>query len=213
MGISLEKRTGISLTKGASISLEKAGKQIEHLIVGLNWGAIEKKALWGLVRNTETVDLDGSLVLFDGANRQVDLVYYNNLSSLDKAIKHSGDDREGDLFGDDDKDNETININLPLLNSSVTQIFFFLTSYKGQSFDTIPYSKIRIWETENGKIKEAFASFNLSADSTYKGKTGMILGKLTRKSNSNWEFNTIGEACPAQKVTEMVAHIQTHYLS
>ena len=212
MSISLEKRTGINLTKGTSISLEKSGKQLEHLIVGLNWGAIEKKALWGLVRNTETVDLDGSAVLFDVTNRQLEVIYYNNLYSFNRSVKHSGDDREGDLFGDDDKDNETISINLTTLDSAVSQIFFFLTSYKGQSFDIVPYSKIRIWETENGKIKEAFASFNLSAEPIYKGKTGMILAKITRNTNNTWEFKTIGEACPTQKVTDTITYIQQNYL-
>lgn len=211
MAISLEKRTGISLKKGNAISLEKSGKKLDHIVVGLNWGAIEKRSLWGLVRNTETVDLDGSVALFDAQGNTLEVIYYNNLVSLDRSIKHSGDDREGDLFGDDDKDNETINIQLSQLNPNAQQLVFLLTSYKGQSFDAIPYSKIRVWETENGKIKEAFTSFNLSAEDTFAGKTAMVLGKLTRKGDF-WEFKAIGEGCPTQKVSETVTYVQKNYL-
>jgi tellurium resistance protein TerZ len=211
MAISLEKRTGISLKKGNAISLEKSGKKLDHIVVGLNWGAIEKRSLWGLVRNTETVDLDGSVALFDAQGNTLEVIYYNNLVSLDRSIKHSGDDREGDLFGDDDKDNETINIQLSQLNPNAQQLVFLLTSYKGQSFDAIPYSKIRVWETENGKIKEAFTSFNLSAEDTFAGKTAMVLGKLTRKGEF-WEFKAIGEGCPTQKVSETVTYVQKNYL-
>jgi tellurium resistance protein TerZ len=177
----------------------------------LNWGAIEKRSLWGLVRNTETVDLDGSVALFDAQGNTLEVIYYNNLVSLDRSIKHSGDDREGDLFGDDDKDNETINIQLSQLSPNVQQLVFLLTSYKGQAFDAIPYSKIRVWETENGKIKEAFTSFNLSAEDTFAGKTAMVLGKLTRKGDF-WEFKAIGEGCPTQKVSETVTYVQKNYL-
>lgn len=211
MAISLEKRTGISLKKGNSISLEKSGKRLEHIIVGLNWGAIEKKALWGLVRNKEAVDLDGTVAVFDAQGNSLEIIYYNNLVSLDRAMKHSGDDREGDLFGDDDEDNETISIQLPQVNPQAHQIVFLLTSYKGQAFDTIPYSKIRVWETENGKIKEAFASFNLSAEDAFAGKTAMVLGKLVRKGDT-WEFKAIGEGCPTQKVSETVTFVQKNYL-
>jgi tellurium resistance protein TerZ len=211
MAISLEKRTGISLKKGNTISLEKSGKRLEHIIVGLNWGAIQKKALWGLVRNTETVDLDGTVAVFDAQGNTLEIIYYNNLVSLDRSMKHSGDDREGDLFGDDDQDNETINIELTQVNPNAQQIIFLLTSYKGQTFDTIPYSKIRVWETENGKIKEAFASFNLSAEEAFAGKTAMVLGKLVRKGDS-WEFKAIGEGCPTQKVSETVTYAQKNFL-
>jgi tellurium resistance protein TerZ len=211
MAISLEKRTGISLKKGNSISLEKSGKKLEHIVVGLNWGAIEKKALWGLVRNKEAVDLDGTVAVFDAQGNTMEIIYYNNLTSLDRAMKHSGDDREGDLFGDDDTDNETISIQLPQVNPNAQQIVFLLTSYKGQTFDTIPYSKIRVWETENGNIKEAFASFNLSAEDVFAGKTAMVLGKLIRKGDT-WEFKAIGEGCPTQKVSETVAFVQKNYL-
>jgi len=211
MAISLEKRTGISLKKGNAISLEKSGKQLDHIVIGLNWGAIEKKSLWGLVRNTEAVDLDGTVAVFDAQGNTLEVIYYNNLVSLDCSIKHSGDDREGDLFGDDDVDNETINIHLSQLNANAQQLVFLLTSYKGQTFDAIPYSKIRVWETENGKIKEAFASFNLSAEPVFAGKTAMVLGKLVRKG-ANWEFSAIGDGCPTQQVSDTVTYAQKNYL-
>jgi len=211
MAISLDKRTGISLQKGNSISLEKSGKMLEYIVVGLNWGVIKKRTFFGLAKITQTVDLDSSVALFDVAGNFLELIFYNNLVSKDMTIVHSGDDREGDLQGDDDSDNETIRIHMTKLQDHVHQVVFFLTSYKKQSFDTIPYSKIRIWETEGNVVKEAFASFNLSSDSSFAGKTAMAMGKFTR-NGTGWNFNVIGEPIPAEDVVQAVGYIQTNML-
>lgn len=44
----------------------------------------------------------GSCIVLDAELRQVDLVFFSNLTSSDGAIKHSGDEREGDEKGDDE---------------------------------------------------------------------------------------------------------------
>ena len=97
----------INLKKGTSISLEKDGKKLEHVYVGLNWGKIKK--MWGLME--ENVDLDGSVTAFNGQGEDVDTIYFHKKLSDDKAIKHSGDDTSGDS-SNDDKDNEVISIDL-----------------------------------------------------------------------------------------------------
>jgi tellurium resistance protein TerZ len=211
MSISLDKKTGINLKKGTSISLEKNGKLLEEVCIGLNWGAIKKKALFGLFYDSQSVDLDGSVTLFGSNKTYLDTVYYKKLTSYDNAIKHSGDDRIGDVGKADEYDNEVIQINLRKTHVDVEQIFFYLNSYKGQDFAAIPYSKIRIFEGTPRDVKEVFATFNLSADPSFAGNVSMIMGKLVRTKN-NWEFKAIGEAIPAKDIQEIIKYIKENYL-
>ena len=212
MSISLNKKTGISLKKGSSISLAKNGKHLEEVCIGLNWGAIQKKSFFNLISTAEDVDLDGSVCMFDANGKALDTVYYHNLQSQDGAIKHSGDDTGGDVGKDDGLDNEVIELQLTKINPEVEEIFFFLNSYKRQDFATIPYSKIRIFEGNKKQVKEVMATFNLSAEEKYKGYVAMIMGRLIRKGNT-WEFISIGEPVNTPRVDDTIKYIQQRYFA
>ncbi|MCS6820488.1 MAG: TerD family protein [Microscillaceae bacterium] len=208
-----DKSKGIELEKGNAVTLEKQGKKLENIYVGLNWGCITRKSLFGLVSQKETVDLDGSVAMYDKQNRLVDIVYYHNLKSKDGAVRHSGDDRTGDVFGDDNLDNEIIQVKLSQVSPNIHQIVFFLNSYKGHDFRQIPYSKIRIFEGESPRhITEIFATFNLSAEEQFKKKVAMILGKLVRKDDNSWEFKAIGEAGNKTKIDDTLKEIAQRFL-
>ncbi len=210
MSISLNKKTGINLSKGSSISLVKDEKLLEKVCIGLNWGSIKKKALFGLIKQTEPVDLDGSLTTFSKDKKKIYTVYYQNLISPDRAIKHSGDDREGD-DADDDLDNEVMTIDLKKIDPNVEQIIFYLNSYKGQDFGDIPYIKVRIYEGTPTQVNEVFATFNLAGDATFKGNVSMIMGKLVRTKN-NWDFQTIGDPVKAFRIQETIDLIEKKYV-
>ncbi len=211
MSISLDKKIGINLTKGATISLEKDGKTLDQVCIGLNWGAIQKKSFFGLISNNEGVDLDGSVTCFTGAKKEIDTVYFGNLVSKDAAIRHSGDDLSGDTNGDDGKDNEIIEINLTRIAPNVEQIVFFLNSYKGQDFKTIPYSKIRIFQGNKNQVQEVLTTFNLSAEDKFAGAVSMIMGKLYR-TGKGWDFKAIGEAVESKKIDGTIKIIQERFL-
>ena len=211
MSISLDKKVGINLKKGSSISLVKEEKKLEQICVGINWGAIQKKYFFKVFSETETVDLDGTVSTFDANGELIDTVYYRKLRSTDGAITHSGDDRSGDMDKADDYDNEVIQLDLPKLNPRTKQIFFFINSFKGQDFATIPYSKIRIFEGTPKQIQSVFATFNLSADDAFVGKVSMIMGKLVREEN-DWKFYTIGEAIKAEDINGTIEAIKNSYL-
>ncbi len=211
MGITLDKKTGINLKKGSSIRLEKEGKKLEHVCVGLNWGAIPKKALFGMISYKDDVDLDGSVAVFDKDKELIDMVFYNNLSSKDGAIVHSGDDLTGDEAGDDGLDNEVIQIDLKQVSSEVQNIVLFLNSFKQQDFATIPYAKIRIFEGDAKRVDSVLATFSLSADPAYAGFVSMVMGKLTREGD-NWKFTSIGGPVKATKIDQTVPIIVSEYL-
>ena len=211
MALNLSKSTGINLTKGSSISLIKEGKKLDEVTIGLNWGAIKKTGLFSVFSSgPEMVDLDGSVAVFEG-KVLLDIIYYSKLLSKDGAVKHSGDDRAGDTGPEDDVDNETIHINLNRVNSRATSIFIFLNSYKKQDFQTIPYTKIRIYEGNPRFIKSVFATFNLTSDPAFHGKVSMIMGKLS-KDNEEWKFDTIGEPIRATNIDETIEEIIQKFL-
>ena len=135
----------INLEKGQRINLEKSnGTKLQNICVGVNWGAIEKKTLFGLSKSVQNIDLDLSCVLIDDQNNICDHLYSplyrveilqqfglpkGKLLTSDGAMKHTGDDLEGDKGGDDGLDNEIITVDLTKLNPNVSQIFFFLKNF------------------------------------------------------------------------------------
>ncbi|HVD98113.1 MAG TPA: TerD family protein [Cytophagaceae bacterium] len=205
----LSKKTGINLSKGSKISLVKENRKLEQVCIGLDWGTIKKKTL-GLFTTETAVDLDASVVMFDENNRKVDVVFFNRLMSTDGSVRHSGDDRTGDSSADG-SDNEIVYVNLAKVHPKISTIVFFLNSYKGQDFQTIPYSKIRIFEGNKREVISVFATFNLSAEPAFSKKVAMIMGKLVRL-NDNWEFQTIGEPSETKDLNETIEEIKSKYI-
>jgi tellurium resistance protein TerZ len=207
--MNLIKKSGINLKKGSTISLEKKGRALSQVMVGINWGSIKNK-VWGISFGNTAVDLDSSVAMI-ADKRLIDNVYYRNLKSRDGAVRHSGDDRFGDAGGDDGTDNETIFVNLKALNPDIDQIVFYLNSYEQQDFETIPYAKIRVIDSTNPNDLEELATFNVATDKTFKGYVSMVLGKFVR-TNSGWDFKTVGEPIRARNINECIKDICAEYV-
>jgi len=224
MAINLEKK----LEKGQRINLEKSdGSKLTEFCVGVNWGAIETSGgFFGLSKKTVDVDLDLSCVLINSSNKMCDHIYSplykpeflqhyglpkGKLDTSDRALHHSGDDLEGDKGGDDGLDNEIITVNLSKVNSNISQIFFFLNNVGKEDFSKIPYAKIRMYEGTPTRVKEVFASYNVSAESQYVGKRAVIMGKLYKRDNV-WKFHAIGDATDDAHLCATIARILKSYL-
>ena len=205
----LVKRSGINLKKGSSISLEKKGRALSQVRVGINWGSIQHKML-GLTYYTTAVDLDSSVALFSD-RKLMDNVYFRKLCSYDGAVRHSGDDRIGDRYGDDGADNETIHVNLQGLDPAVDHVVFYLNSYEQQDFETIPYANISIVDATNPRALEELAAFKVSMDKTFRGYVSMVLGKFIR-TNSGWDFLSVGEPIKARNIKECIENISAQYV-
>lgn len=204
--IELQKKSKITLKKGNTISLIKDnGNSLDFVRVGVNWGAIRKRVFFNMIPMTTNVDLDASLSAFDTEMNHVYTVYYNKLSSPDGAIKHFGDDLEGDLHGDDGLDNEIIWVDLKSINKDVKQIFLYLNSYSQQNFSKIPFSEINIYSQN-----ECLANFNLSASDEYANYVSMLMGRLVLK-NDRWEFEVIGTPIAAKDISETIIYIKENY--
>jgi len=201
----------ISLQKGQRISLEKSsGGALQKLCVGANWGAIEKKGLLG-GKKMVAVDLDLSVALFDSNKTLIDLVYFGQLQAKKGGIKHSGDDTEGDVGGDDGLDNEVVSIDLSAIDSNADQVVFILNSYKNQDFKDIPFASVRIYEGTASRVDEIFATYDIANDEKFAGSVAMIMGKMYRH-NGAWKFSAIGDSTKDSKLQQVVKAVQQQYL-
>lgn len=217
----------INLQKGQRIDLRKAsGASLTDFCVGVNWGAIETKGFFGLSTNSIDVDLDLSCIMIDNNKNFVDYIYsplyrsdllqqFNlpngKLVTNDGALRHSGDDLEGDKGGDDGLDNEIITVNLTSVNPYISQIFFFLNNVGQEDFSQIPYANIRMYEGTPSFVREVFASYNVAAESHYRGKSALIMGKLYKKEHE-WKFHAIGDPTDDVFLGQTIHRIVGSYL-
>ncbi len=200
----------INLEKGQRINLKKSnGSKLQNICVGINWGAIEKKGLFGTKK--EAVDLDASCAIYDENKNKIDSINFRKLNSNDGSIKHSGDDLTGDLNGDDGLDNEVITVDLSRVSANATYIAFFVNSFQGQDFKDIPFASIRIYEGTPTRVSEEFARYDIANDKNFAGNVTMVLG-VFYKRNGEWKFNAVGVPTADKVIEQTEITIQQNHL-
>ena len=174
---------GVSLSKGGNVSLTKeAGGTLAAVLVGLGWDA----------RTTTGTDfdLDASAIGVNAAGKVVSdkhFVFFNNLTSPEGAIEHTGDNLTGEGEGDD----EAIKVNLAALPAEVEKVVFPVSIYdaenRSQSFGQVRNAFIRIInQADNAEL----ARYDLSEDAST--ETAMIFGELYRNAGE-WKFRAVGQ--------------------
>jgi len=172
----------VSLAKGGNVSLTKIAPSLSKVSVGLGWD----------VRTTTGADfdLDASALLCGNDAKVLDdrhFVFFNNLTSPDGSVEHTGDNLTGEGEGDD----EVINVNLPAVPPQVERIVFPVSIYEGntrqQSFGQVVNAFIRVVDATTGS---ELARYDLSEDAST--ETAMIFGELYRHNNE-WKFRAIGQ--------------------
>jgi tellurium resistance protein TerZ len=193
----------LDLQKGMSLDLTKIenASGLTDVAVGVNWGQIKKGGLFGFGGSSESVDLDLSAIMFDKYGKKINTIYYGNLSG--RGVRHSGDDRSGDDEADD-KDNETITVNLAETAPDVFKIVFVLVSFKGQDFVELPYAAMNLYNTSSGKIKLANSNIDISKDTRFKGKVSMVFATL-EKINGSWSYRVIAEPTNKRDLSDLTS--------
>jgi tellurium resistance protein TerZ len=190
----------VNLQKGQKISLDKeAGGTLTKITMGLGWDAVKSKGIFGFGGKTETIDLDASCVMFDEANKPVDIVWFRQLKSRDGSIVHTGDNRTGAGDGDD----EQIIVDLANVPSNVKSLVFTVNSFTGQSFAQVENAFCRIVNTSNNK---EVAKYNLSVQGAH---TAQIMAKLYRH-NGEWKMHAIGENGNGRTFDDLMSQIIPH---
>jgi tellurium resistance protein TerZ len=191
----------VNLQKGQKISLEKeAGGALNQVTMGLGWDAIKKGGFFGFGARTESIDLDASCVMFDEANRPVDVVWFRQLKSLDGSIVHTGDNRTGAGDGDD----EQIIVDLSRVPGNVKSLVFTVNSFTGQNFSQVENAFCRLVNTAN---QQEVARYDLSVQGAH---TAQIMARLYRH-NGEWKMHAIGENGKGRTFDELLPQM-TPYL-
>lgn len=226
MAVQLSKTPKVRLTKGAKVSLTKDGnsssEKLHKVFFGCNWGSIKRyrevetrkggflgifggeKVLEKKVVESEAVDLDASILIYDENFKKIDVVYFGHKVSICGSISHSGDDLTGDEGDPDENDNEVISINLDRINPNAKYLVAILNSYKHQTFDEIPYAGLRIFTGKNpNNVDEILASYRLEGNPEFKGKEAIVLGYFYKTKNGWWDFKADGTSSRERSISEI----------
>ncbi|KAL7444120.1 hypothetical protein ACHAXM_009870 [Skeletonema potamos] len=145
------------------------------LAMGLAWD----------VTNGVDIDLDASAVCLDKNLNLVDMVYFKHLRSEDGAIHHSGDEREGDEIGDDEK----IIVAFNAVNPRVEHIVFVINSYSEQELDDVAMASCHLFDPVTRKD---LATYTLTNNSSLDKHTALLLADLYRDAVSrDWMMRII----------------------
>ena len=167
----------INLQKG-----ERADLALPKFTIGLGWDVNDS-------HSGSEFDLDASAFML-GENRKIPsdpyFVFYNNLESPDGAVKHSGDNRTGEGDGDD----ESIKVDLSVINPAVKEICIVVTIYEAaqrkQNFGQVRNSFIRIYDSVTN---EEILKYELGED--FSIETAVEFGRIYKRDN-RWRFEAVG---------------------
>jgi tellurium resistance protein TerD len=172
-----------NLTKGSRFNLSKDAPGMTKVKLGLGWpeNPFDTGHKW---------DLDVSLFGLGANGKIIDdahFIYYNQKQTPNGSIVHSGDNTVGNTAGDD----ETILVDLALLDPKVTELSVIVTIHdaanRGQKFGQIPGCHINLYDAATGEKK---SGYDLEDDFTE--ETAVQFGSLFKKDGA-WLFKAVGQ--------------------
>jgi tellurium resistance protein TerD len=175
----------INLQKGASINLNKQDPSLRRVRVGLGWE---------LPTSIPPLDLDVSAFVcrLNAQNEpklvsEQHFVFYNNKSTPNGAVAHSGDNRTGMGDGDD----ETLQVDLTRLEADVREISFVVTIHEAaarrQSFGLLRSAYIRLYNEDTNTL---LCEYDLDAE--FGSETALQIGSIICNATGQFEFHAIG---------------------
>jgi len=172
----------VSLSKGGNVSLSKEAPGLKKIVIGLGW---DTRATDGA-----DFDLDASVFLL-GENGKVrtdaDFIFYNNKTSADGSVEHTGDNLTGEGEGDD----EQVKVNLEGVPADIAKMVVGVTIHeatsRGQNFGMVSSAFMRVI---NGDGNAEIARYDLSEDAST--ETAMLFGEIYRNAGE-WKFRALGQ--------------------
>jgi tellurium resistance protein TerD len=167
-----------------AINLQKGQREVLNapkFTIGLGWDTNNSSS-------GNSFDLDASVFIL-GENKKLlsdkHFVFYNNLSSPDNSVEHTGDNRTGDGDGDD----EQINVDLSKIGADVSEICIVVTIHdaeiRKQNFGQVRNSFVRVIDNNNQEILK----YELEED--FSIETAVEFGRIYKR-NGEWKFEAVG---------------------
>ncbi|MVN90426.1 TerD family protein [Mucilaginibacter aquatilis] len=168
-----------------AINLQKGQRETINapkFVVGLGWDTNSSST-------GSAFDLDASVFIM-GDNKKIladeFFVFYNNTTSPDGAVEHTGDN----LTGAGDGDDEQIKIDLSKIDSRVTEICIVITIHEAESrrqnFGQVRNSFIRIFDADTNTD---LLKYELEED--FSIETAVEFGRIYKRNNE-WKFEAVG---------------------
>ncbi len=173
----------INLQKGQRVALDNS---MQLALVGLGWDT-------NRYDGGSDFDLDASAFLLGEngkLNRDEDFIFYNNLTSRNDAVVHTGDN----LTGDGDGDDEVIFIDFSKIPSDVKKIAIVVTIHdaeaRRQNFGQVSNAYIRIAKRadEFDEVGEPVLKFDLEEE--FSIETALVVAEIYQK-DGEWKFNAV----------------------
>ena len=173
----------VSLSKGGNVSLSKEAPGLTAVDVGLGWDA----------RTTTGADFDlDACALMVGSGGKVlsdqHFVFFNNLTSPDGSVEHTGDNLTGEGEGDD----EVIKVNLAAVPAEADKIVVPGVDLRRRG--ARHRTSARCATPSSGSSTRAdgaeIARYDLSEDAST--ETAMIFGEVYR-NGTEWKFRAVGQ--------------------
>ncbi|WP_330230049.1 tellurium resistance TerZ family protein [Nocardia sp. NBC_00508] len=169
---------------------DEGGTPLDHVTMALGWDPATRPRWFG--RHRKDIDLNAAALLF-AADRLVDVVYHEQLSSTDGAVRLHGDS----LTGEDEGDDEIITLDLTRIPAEVTTVLFLITCYTGQTFEQIANAYCRLIDSAAGT---QIARYDLTGGGDH---TGLVLGRV-RRTDGLWRFDAVGKGVQARHPVEAI---------
>lgn len=168
----------ISLAKGQRVNVD-----LPRFTIGLGWDT-NATATGG------DADLDASCFIL-GENKKLvsdaHFVFYNNATSPNGEVVHSGDNKTGAGDGDD----ESIQIDLSKMDARATEVTFVVTIHdaeaRKQNFGQVRNAFIRIVDGSSGA---EIMKYELDED--FSIETAVEFGRLYKRGDE-WKFEAVGK--------------------
>ncbi|MEZ4788241.1 MAG: TerD family protein [Flavobacterium haoranii] len=167
----------INLQKGQRESITSP-----KFTIGLGWDTNESST-------GQDFDLDASVFIL-GENKKIlsdsHFIFYNNLTSPDGAVIHTGDN----LTGDGDGDDEQIVVDLNKIDSNASEICVVVTIHdaedRKQNFGQVRNSFVRIVDSNSN---QEILKYELDED--FSIETAVEFGRIYKRNNE-WKFEAVG---------------------
>ncbi|SHG59561.1 TerD family protein [Pedobacter caeni] len=166
-----------------AINLQKGQREnlnAPKFTVGLGWDTNSS--------NGHDFDLDASVFMLGEDKRLVsdaNFIFYNNLSSPDGSVEHTGDN----LTGAGDGDDESIKVDLTKVDAKVAELCIVVTIHEAaarkQNFGQVKNSFVRIIDQNGVEIMK----YELEED--FSIETAVEFGRIYRR-NDEWKFEAVG---------------------
>ncbi len=167
-----------------AINLQKGQREnlnAPKFTVGLGWDT-NASATGG------DFDLDASIFLLGESGKLLGddyFIFYNNKTSPDGAVTHTGDN----LTGDGDGDDESITVDLTKIDPRVKEICIVVTIHEAESrkqnFGQVRNSFVRVVDAQNNEL----VKYELDED--FSIETAVEFGRIYNRGGQ-WKFEAVG---------------------